>query len=193
MIPRAIPADFDTDGFPCASPGQFSAPASGPRRRQSRRYPRIHDARDVRRNLSRHRRTQGVRAKRPTCCRWKRSCSRWSPKDRAISPACASTATSGKRTARPRLSTRSESGQTGRRRPRLGGGRYPTTELTVRCWNGRPWRPLNHVLADAAWARDRLRPFAGQHAVVEAGLVRFVFAVDGAGWLVPSESPGSRR
>lgn len=50
---------------------------------------------------------------------------------------------------------------------------------------------LNHVLADAAWARDRLRPFAGQHAVVEAGpLVRFVFAVDGAGWLVPSESPG---
>lgn len=40
---------------------------------------------------------------------------------------------------------------------------------------------LNHLLSGADWARERLRPFAGQHARLVAGPVRLDLLVDGEG------------
>jgi len=46
---------------------------------------------------------------------------------------------------------------------------------------------LNHVLANEGWARERLRPFAGQHAAVTAGPLRLPLVVGGDGMFVVEE------
>lgn len=47
---------------------------------------------------------------------------------------------------------------------------------------------LNHVLASAPWARDRLRPFAGQHAQIATGPLCLALAVAGDGSFIAAES-----
>lgn len=48
---------------------------------------------------------------------------------------------------------------------------------------------LNHVLAQASWARGRLIPFAGRSARIElAPLPTLAFTVDGEGYLRPREA-----
>ena len=43
---------------------------------------------------------------------------------------------------------------------------------------------INHVLAGEQWARERLRPFAGQHARIEAGPLIVGLAIGGDGLFV---------
>ncbi|MBS1190642.1 MAG: hypothetical protein H6R10_2434 [Rhodocyclaceae bacterium] len=49
---------------------------------------------------------------------------------------------------------------------------------------------LNHLLAGEGWARERLRPFAGQHARLVGGPVRLDLAVDGEGYFRRLEQIG---
>lgn len=44
-----------------------------------------------------------------------------------------------------------------------------------------PVRFINHLLAGEGWARERLRPFAGQHVSVECGPLRLGVAVESDG------------
>lgn len=49
---------------------------------------------------------------------------------------------------------------------------------------------LNHVLAREPWAKERLRPYAGQHAAVVTGPLRLALTVGGEGLLEAEEVTG---
>lgn len=52
---------------------------------------------------------------------------------------------------------------------------------------------LNHLLAGEAWARDRLRHFAGQHARLAGSLLKLDLAVDGEGYFRAVEASGEQQ
>ena len=52
---------------------------------------------------------------------------------------------------------------------------------------------LNHLLTDAPWARDRLKPFAGRTAVIQVAPAFLCVAVEGDGFFSDSataDTPG---
>lgn len=47
---------------------------------------------------------------------------------------------------------------------------------------------LNHLLRQAAWSRDRLRPFAGSQVLIETGIADLYLIVDETGEFIPGNA-----